>query len=192
MALGEDPLFANISASVIQPTSSGEGATTTKPSRSGDDEDFSLNSKLIEDYKRDQLLQSKLKEDLARAELKASQLMAELELERAKFEQERNQHNAQTTALIEESNRLCSTAEAAWSAQEKFHHDMEERLIRQEKIMLTLQQNSSKPPTTGISSPIKALLDTYHDLDEESRRALMTTAISNNNLDLQRALLTLR
>ncbi len=111
MALGEDPLFANISASVIQPTSSGEGATTAKPSGSRDDEEFSINSELMDDYKREQLLQSKLKEDLACAELNASQLLEALELERAKSEQERNQCNAQTNALIAESNRLPSTAE---------------------------------------------------------------------------------
>jgi hypothetical protein len=69
---------------------------------------------------------------------------------------------------------------------------MEERLIRQEKIMFALQQNSLKPPLTGITSPIKSLLDAYHDLDEESRKALVTTAISSNNLDLQRALINLR
>jgi hypothetical protein len=86
MALREDPLFANISASVIQPTSSGEGATTAKPSGSRDDEEFSINSELVEDYKHKQQLTSKLKEDLARAELNASQLMEALELERAKSE----------------------------------------------------------------------------------------------------------
>jgi hypothetical protein len=86
MALGEDPLFANISASVIQSTSSGEAATTAKPSGSRDDEEFSINSELVEDYRHNQLLQSKLKEDLAHAELNASQLLTELELEWAKFE----------------------------------------------------------------------------------------------------------
>ncbi len=101
--------------------------------------------------------------------------------------------NVQTNALIEESHRLRSTAKEARSKQEKFRQDMEERLLRQEKIMFTLQQtSSSKSTTTGITSPIKALLDTYYDLDEDSKKALMTTAISTNNMDLQRALLSLR
>lgn len=81
MALEEGPHFANISTSVIQPTFSGEAAATTKPSGTGDDKDFSLNSELMEDYKREQQLQTKLKEDRVLAELNASQLMAELELE---------------------------------------------------------------------------------------------------------------
>jgi hypothetical protein len=194
MALGEDPHFANISTSVIQPTSSGEAAATAKPSSSGDDEDFSLSSELMGDYKREQRLQAKLREDLAHAELNATTLMAELELERAKFEEERSQREAQTNAFIQESNRLCSTAEQACATQEQFHQEMEERLTCQEKITLSLQQG---PPTksintAGVSSPIRALLDTYHDLDDDSKKALMTTVISTNNVDLQRALITLR
>jgi hypothetical protein len=105
MALDEDPIFTNVSTSVIHPSNSDKGddnnrvppatasATTIKPSRSGDDEDFSLNSELIKDYKRDQILQAKLKEDLARAELNATQLMTELELERAKYKQETKDPN---------------------------------------------------------------------------------------------------
>jgi hypothetical protein len=94
MALDEDPIFTNVSASVIHPSNSDEGddntrtippattsATSIKPTPSGGNEDFSLNSELIEDYKRDQILQAKLKEDLARAELNATQLMTELELQ---------------------------------------------------------------------------------------------------------------
>lgn len=73
----------------------------------------------MEDYKREQQLQTKLKEDRVLAELNASQLMAELELEWAKFEKERSQRDAQTTAFIQESNRLRSTAKEARSAQER-------------------------------------------------------------------------
>lgn len=205
MALDEDPIFTNVSASVIHPSNSDEGddnnrvppaiasTTTIKPSRSGDDEDFSLNSELIEDYKRDRILQAKLKEDLARAELNATQLMTELELERAKYKQERDQRKIQTAALIEESNRLRSTADEARFNQEKFRQEIEDRIIRQEKIMLALQQSSSvKSNVTGISSPVKKLLDAYDKLDDTSRQALWNSALATNNTDLQRALFSLR
>ncbi len=35
------------------------------------------------------------------------------------------------------------------------------------------------------------LLDAYHELDDDNKKALMTTALSTNNLDLQHALISL-
>jgi hypothetical protein len=59
----------------------------------------------------------------------------------------------------------------AQSAQENFRQEMEERLICQEKIILSLQQGPAvKSNTLGISSPINALLYTYHELDMTARR----------------------
>jgi hypothetical protein len=63
------------------------------------------------------------------------------------------------------------SAEEARSAQEKFHQEMEERFIHEEKIILLLQQGPAvKSNTLGISSPINALLYTYHELDMTARR----------------------
>lgn len=59
--------------------------------------------------------------------------------------------------------------------------------------MLALQQSSSvKSNVTGISSPVKKLLDAYDKLDDTSRQALWNSALATNNTDLQRALFSLR
>ncbi len=99
---------------------------------------------------------------------------------------------AQTTALFEESNRLQMTADATCTMQERLHHELDDRVSRQDRILQSIQ---TQPPTrsgsnvTGISSLIKKLLDSYNDLDESSKQALLLTAISSGKL--QRTLFAL-
>jgi hypothetical protein len=187
MALDEDRLFANISASVIQPSNSDDNnnnaqsdqATATSNSGANVDDDFNLDSESLADFQwelRDQRRErDQLKEDLARAELNASRLLAELDKEQAKHNADKDQFAAQTFA------------------EERLRRELNDRMSRQDEILQSIQTSASKyAPSAGISSPIKRLLDTYQELDDSSRQALWNSALTTNNVDLQRALFTLR
>jgi hypothetical protein len=67
---------------------------------------------------------------------------------------------------------------------------MNDRISWQDEILQHPQANN-KQSSTGLTSPIKKLLETNQDLDETSRQALWNSAIASNNIDLQRALFTL-
>ncbi len=104
-----------------------------------------------------------MKEDLARAELNASQLRM--------------------------------TADATHDMQETLRIEMDARMSRQDQLLLAIQTKPSlknEATSSGISSPIKKLLDSYNDLDEHSKQALLLTAISSGNVELQRTLFALR
>ena len=72
---------------------------------------------------------------------------------------------------------------------------MDARMSRQDQLLLAIQTKPSlknEATSSGISSPIKKLLDSYNDLDEHSKQALLLTAISSGNVELQRTLFALR
>jgi hypothetical protein len=193
MAMSDDPRFVNVSTSIIQPSTSDDNERANLQSTADatgglDDDDFSINSSLIEDYKRQQRESTQLQQDLAAAQGHISRLLEQMQNDSIN-------HSNEKSKLLQETMRLNEEAAKAHMDQQqyntvlepkvKLHGDAIERLLRTPNLTNSNAKN-------GITSPIKDLLDRYDDLDDDSKKALFSSAISTNNVDLQRALLDIR
>jgi hypothetical protein len=146
---------------------------------SGDD-DFSINSSTLEEFKRQQQESAKLRADLISARAHISQQMTQLN------ETSVNRLN-QTQTLIAENTKLNEEAAKARWSQEQLQNTLDVTLKKHSDAIHQLQRMD--PP--GLSSSIRDLLNVYHELDDDSKKALLSSTISTNNTQLQRAILDL-
>jgi hypothetical protein len=195
MALDEDPLLTNVTASVINATNSDEtnDVTATTPPSNDIPNVVNLNGDSLEEFQRelqrrerDQLLQN-----LTRAEQTSSHLMDELERQRAEFNEERERYINETRILFEESNRLRKANDDACDLHEHLRNEIHDQATTQNRL-LQLIQSQNHATSTDISSPVKGLLDKYYSLDESSKQALWNSAMTTNNIALQHALFNLQ
>jgi hypothetical protein len=184
MATYNDPLIANIRESAILGSGSAESDPNIPPTNTNDDrsllsdDDFSMTSTTLEELKRQQQESAKLRAELISARAHISQLMTEL------TETSVNSSN-QNQTLIAENTKLNEEAARARLSQEQLQNTLNVTLKQHSDAIHKLQR--ADPP--GISSPIRDLLNVYHELDDDSKKALLSSAISTNNTQLQRAIL---
>ena len=100
-----------------------------------------------------------------------------------------------TSKVKDELDRECTknNVDTALKAQEQLRREMNDRISRQAEILQNLQScTHDRGAPTGITSPVKKLLDLYEELDDTNRQALWISALATNNVDLQCALFALR
>jgi hypothetical protein len=179
MALDEDPLLTNVTASVINATNSDEtnDTTATTPPSNDVPNIVNLNGDSLEEFLRE--LQT------------SSHLMDELERQRAEFDEERERYINETKILFEESNRLRKANDDARDIHEHLRNEMHNQVTTQDRL-LQLIRSQQHTTSTDISSPVKRLLDKYYSLDDSSKQALWNSAMTTNNIALQHALFKLQ
>lgn len=109
MTIADDPQFANINASIIHPTANDENGAanlqTTIPETGDFDEcSFSMNTPMVEEFKRQQREATQLQADLASAKARIASLIEQMN-------QNSLDHANQMKSLIQET--LCLNEAAA-------------------------------------------------------------------------------
>ncbi len=97
-------------------------------------------------------------------------------------------HTNQMNNLVQETMRLKEEAAKVRSSQQLYTDTLEARLCQHGDAVEQLKHSPASSQNSGtlcIPSAIKALLDIYDELDDESKKALLSSAISINIAQLQ-------
>lgn len=196
LAFTTDPILANISTSRIHSSdsrdlegqaelASTDSVTPNIGSTMGDNPDTvildsSIQQELLDDQRRLAQTTQQLRQELYQAQHEITQIMTQLQQERQFHEDARTQFEAECSQFLQHNVQLQNSVATA------VHHQ------DQLEVALDSVNTVTVPTSASITSPMKQLLQNYHELDNDSKTALLTTAITTNNVDLQRLLLKLR
>jgi len=145
--------------------------------------DISIQNELLEDQRRHDRASAQLRDELRQAQHDITLIMTQLHQERQFHDDARAEFELERSRFLQHHEQLQRTIDATLHRQENL-----------EEALDSLQENQleSSLSAPSITSPMKKLLETYHELDEDSKKALLTSAITSNNTDLQWAILQLR
>ncbi len=103
--------------------------------------------------------------------------MTQLHQEHWFHDEARAEYEMERSRFLQHNDQLQCTIDATLQHQEQL-----------KKALDSLQEvklESSSVHNPSLSSPMKKLLGGYNELDDDSKKALLTTAITSNNMDLQ-------
>ncbi len=145
--------------------------------------DISIQNELLEDQRRHDRASAQLHDELRQAQHDITLIITQLHQECQFHDEARAEFELERSRFLQHHEQLQRTIDATLHRQENL-----------EEALDSLQENQleSSLSAPSITSPMKKLLETYHELDEDSKKALLTSAITSNNTDLQWAILQLR
>jgi hypothetical protein len=145
--------------------------------------DISIQNKLLKDQRRHDRASAQLHDELRQAQHDITLIITQLHQECRFHDEARAEFELERSRFLQHHEQLQRTIDATLHRQENL-----------EEALDSLQENQleSSLSAPSITSPMKKLLETYHELDEDSKKALLTSAITSNNTDLQWAILQLR